>query len=76
MTWITFAINLVKLLTVLSTWLRERQLIQRGRDEVEAEALKKALQDLATANGVIAEFKEATDEQVEKVIEDGKWYRD
>lgn len=76
MTWLPLAINLLKLLTVLSTWLRERKLIQEGRDDAGLEALKIALADLAKANGVIAEFKDKTDADVERTIEERGWYRD
>jgi len=76
MTWFTFALNVVKLLTALSTWLRERNLVQQGRDERDAENMRRALQDLAIANGVIAEFKTKGDEDVDKLLAEKGWYRE
>lgn len=75
MSWLTFAISLVKLLTTLSTFLRERELIQKGRDDANSQALVKALDDLAKANGVILEFREKGEADVERTLEDKGWYR-
>jgi hypothetical protein len=76
MTWFSFALSVIKLLTVISTWLRERQMIETGKAAVREEELRLALSSLAKANGIILEFKEKSDADVEQTLEERKWYRD
>lgn len=76
MTWLTFAISVVKLLTLISTSLREQTLIKQGEDSANAKALQQALADLAKANGVIAEFKTLDDAAIDRTIDSSGWYRD
>jgi len=76
MTWLTFAISAVKLLTLISTYFREKALIKQGEDNANLAALQQALSDLAKANGVAAEFKRLDDAAIDSKISASGWYRD
>jgi hypothetical protein len=76
MSWFSFALSVIKLLTVISTWLRERQMIETGKAAVREEELRLALSSLAKANGIVLEFREKSDADVEQTLEERKWYRD
>lgn len=76
MSWLTFTISLIKLLTTLTTYFQSRGWIEQGRQEEREAALRTALTSLARANGVIAEFREKTDEDVDRELGERGLYRD
>lgn len=74
--WLSVAINIIKLLTFLSTHFQSQGWMEQGRKEVREAELRQALASLALAHGILAEFKEKDDAAVDKTLEERGWYRD
>lgn len=76
MSWATVIINLLRFLTLITTQLRERKLIQQGRDGANAENLAAAMRDLAIAHQVLSDLKGVTDAEVDRQLEAKGWMRE
>lgn len=76
MSWATVIINLLRFLTLITTQLRERKLIQQGRDGANAENLAAAMRDLAIAHQVLSDLKGVTDAEVDRQLEASGWMRE
>lgn len=76
MNWFTLILSAVKLLAAVAEMLRSRGLIEQGKSQEREEAMSRVLSSLSKASGIERQLKYATDEEINRHVEEQGWYRD
>jgi hypothetical protein len=65
MSWISLAITLLKIVSSIMTYARERELISRGQDEVIAEVTRSIFEKTTAGKAIMERVNGLSDEEVD-----------
>lgn len=65
MSWVSLALTLLKIVSTIMTWARERELIDKGYDQAVAEAAADIMKKTATGKAILERVNAMSDTEVD-----------
>lgn len=68
MSWVSLALTLLKIVSTIMTWARERELIDKGYDQAVADAAAEIMKKTAAGKAMLEKVNAMSDSEVDDAL--------